>query len=92
MAYEQHKRSVVVKNKLGMHARAAAVFVKIASNFQCRINVRKGTVEVNGKSIMGLLMLAAASGATVEITATGIDAAEAIESLAHLVERGFDEK
>ena len=85
------KRSLPIGNKRGLHARAAARFVKTASQFDSEIWVRKNGTAVSGRSIMGLMMLAAASGAIVEISATGRDAATAVETLARLIECKFDE-
>jgi phosphocarrier protein HPr len=82
---------VRIPNALGLHARAAARFVHAASAFQSRVRVSHGTREMDGKSIMGLLLLAAAKGTSVTITADGIDELEAIAALRSLVERGFDE-
>ena len=78
-------------NQKGLHARAAARFVKTAGQFAADIQVRKNGTAVSGRSIMGLMMLAAASGAVIEITATGHDAAAAVETLARLIECKFDE-
>jgi len=78
-------------NQKGLHARAAARFVKTAAQFDAEIFVRKNGTAVSGRSIMGLMMLAAASGALVEITATGREAATAVETLARLIECKFDE-
>jgi phosphotransferase system HPr (HPr) family protein len=83
--------SVVITNALGLHARAAARFVHAASAFHSRIRVAKGDREMDGKSIMGLLLLAAAQGTRVTITADGVDEADAIQALRLLIERGFDE-
>jgi phosphocarrier protein len=83
--------AVTITNTLGLHARAAARFVHAASAFQSRVRVTKGDREMDGKSIMGLLLLAAAQGSRVTITADGVDEADAIETLRSLVERGFDE-
>src|SRR5437763_9544517 len=85
------KRMVEICNQRGLHARAAARFVKTAAQFDAEILVRKNGTAVSGRSIMGLMMLAAASGAVVEITATGRDAATAVETLARLIECKFDE-
>jgi len=85
------KRTVEICNQRGLHARAAARFVKTAAQFDAEIFVRKNGTAVSGRSIMGLMMLAAASGALVEITATGRDAATAVETLARLIECKFDE-
>ena len=80
-----------ISNALGLHARAAAKFVHTAGRFGSQIRVAKGEREVDGKSIMGLLLLAAARGSEIRITADGADAADAIAALCALVERGFDE-
>ena len=85
------RRTVEICNQKGLHARAAARFVKTAAQFDAEIFVRKNGTAVSGRSIMGLMMLAAASGALVEITATGRDAATAVETLARLIECKFDE-
>lgn len=81
-----------ITNKLGLHARAAAVFVKMANRFESEIFVSKGKNRVNGKSIMGLLMLAAGQGLTVKIEARGVDAVSAVLRLGKLVANGFNEK
>jgi phosphocarrier protein HPr len=78
-------------NQKGLHARAAARFVKTAGQFESDIQVRKNGTAVSGRSIMGLMMLAAASGTVIEISATGRDAATAVETLARLIECKFDE-
>ena len=75
------KKKVVVRNKLGLHARPAALFVQMANKFDSQIMVVKDDQEVNGKSIMGILMLAAEKGSTVIINATGKDAEAAILEL-----------
>ncbi len=85
------RRTVEICNQKGLHARAAARFVKTAGQFDCEIWVRKNGTTVSGRSIMGLMMLAAAAGTLVEITATGSDAAAAVEALARLIECKFDE-
>ncbi len=82
---------VRVPNRLGLHARPAAHFVRTSHRFVSEIYVGRGGVEVNGKSIMGVMMLAAEQGATIQIRAEGSDALEAIRELAALVSRGFDE-
>ena len=86
------RRLVKICNQKGLHARAAARFVKTASQFKAEVTVRKNGTEVSGRSIMGLMMLAAASGAVVEVSATGPDAAAAVEALARLIECKFDEQ
>ncbi len=78
-------------NQKGLHARAAARFVKTAAQFDADVWVRKNGTSVSGRSIMGLMMLAAASGAIIEISAAGRDAASAVETLARLIECKFDE-
>ena len=86
------RRLVKICNQKGLHARAAARFVKTASQFNAEVTVRKNGTEVSGRSIMGLMMLAAASGTVVEVAATGPDAAAAVEALARLIECKFDEQ
>lgn len=80
-----------VRNKYGLHARPAAEFVKLASRFQADIWVRKQDLEVNGKSIMGMMMLAAELGAEITIRASGEDAKEAVTELVALVNNRFGE-
>jgi phosphocarrier protein HPr len=84
-------RSVTVVNQLGLHARAAAKFVHTAGRFAAHILVARGQREVDGKSIMGLLLLAAARGSAIRITADGADEEEALAALCELIKRGFDE-
>jgi len=81
-----------VTNKLGIHARPAAMFVRTASKFDCDIYVEKDGERVNGKSIMGLMMLAAGPGSKLLLTAEGEDAARAVVELEALVKRNFDEE
>jgi phosphocarrier protein HPr len=76
-------------NKLGMHARPAAQFVKMASKFQCEIWVEKDDEPVNGKSIMGLMMLAAGKGEVLKLIADGTDAKKALDDLSQLISSGF---
>jgi len=83
-------RAVTVVNPLGLHARAAARFVHAASAFAAQVRVASGRRVMDGKSIMGLLLLAAAQGTRIEISADGPDEVEAVETLGRLVERGFD--
>ena len=80
-----------ILNTLGLHARAAAKFVHTAGRFAAHVRVSRGDREVDGKSIMGLLLLAAAQGSSIRITTDGPDEADAISALCSLVERGFDE-
>jgi phosphocarrier protein len=84
-------RTVTVVNRLGMHARAAAKFVHIAATFQSRVLVSRQAREMDGKSIMGLLLLAAARGTVVTISADGPDEEAAAEALVALVSSGFGE-
>jgi phosphocarrier protein len=83
--------TVTILNPLGLHARAAARIVHAASGFASRIRVARTGREVDGKSIMGLLLLAAARGTLVTITTDGPDEAKAAEALCALIARGFDE-
>jgi phosphocarrier protein HPr len=85
------RRRAKICNQKGLHARAAACFVKTAHQFDADIWVRKNGTIVSGRSIMGLMMLAAASGAELEISAAGREADEAVETLARLVECKFNE-
>jgi len=84
-------RTVTIINKLGLHARAAAKFVQIASGFACEINIKHGSQEVNGKSIMGVMMLAVGMGTEIEIIAHGSDAEKALDTLENLVLDRFGE-
>ena len=84
-------RDLVVSNKLGIHARPAAMFVKIASKFDCDIFVEKDGERVNGKSIMGLMMLAAGPGSKLKVSAAGSDAQQALTDIEALMKRKFDE-
>lgn len=81
------KKTVVVNSKQGLHARPAALFVQLASKFDSKITVTKEDQEVSGKSIMGILMLAAEQGSEIVITSEGEDAKEAIEALEELVSK-----
>ena len=83
--------AIKVVNPLGLHARAAAKFVHLASSYAASVRVAKGGREMDGKSIMGLLLLSAAQGSTVTISVDGADEDAAIAALCGLVERGFDE-
>ena len=84
-------KDFVVLNKLGIHARPAAMFVKTANRFSCDIFVEKDGEKVNGKSIMGLMMLAAGPGSKLKIHAEGQDASAALTELETLIKRKFDE-
>ena len=85
------QRTVEIVNALGMHARPAAELVKLAGRFSADIRLEKEGLEVNAKSIMGVLMLAAERGAQLRITANGADAEDAVHALSDLVGRGFGE-
>jgi phosphocarrier protein len=85
-------RWLVIRNERGLHARAAARFVKLLDGYAADIVVRKGDVEVSGRSIMGLMMLAASPGTVIEVSAAGADAAAALDAIAALVARNFDEE
>ena len=80
-----------IVNKMGMHARPAAQFVKRASKFECEVWVEKDDEQVNGKSIMGLMMLAAGQGAKLTLTTEGTDAESAMQELGRLIQCGFDD-
>jgi len=84
-------RVVTIRNRRGLHARAAAKFVKLAEKFAASVSVVRDGTKVSGVSIMGLMMLAAGPGVAIELRAEGADAAEAIAALAALVDAGFDE-
>ncbi|HEY5909428.1 MAG TPA: HPr family phosphocarrier protein [Verrucomicrobiae bacterium] len=85
-------RDFMVSNKLGIHARPAAMFVKTANRFRCDIFVEKDGEKVNGKSIMGLMMLAAGPGSKLTVSAHGQDASQALAELETLIIRKFDEE
>jgi phosphocarrier protein len=80
---------LLIRNQLGLHARACALFVKAASKFKSEIFVSRDDLEVNGKSIMGVMMLAAEEGATIMVRAVGPDEREALEALRELVDGKF---
>lgn len=84
-------RTVEIVNRAGMHARPAAELVKLAGRFEAEIRLEKDGLEVNGKSIMGVLMLAAEQGSSLRISAQGDDAERAVSALSALVEGGFEE-
>jgi len=85
-------KELTILNKLGIHARPAALFVKTANRFACDILVEKDGEKINGKSIMGLMMLAAGPGSKVTLYVNGADAIQAIAELEALVKRKFDEE
>lgn len=88
----RHNGQYIIKNELGLHARAAAAFVKVANRFRSEIFVRKDQMKVNGKSIMGVLMLAASKGSKIDIEVEGDDSTEALEALGKLIEENFGEE
>jgi len=85
------KRHVTIVNRLGLHARAAARFVTLASGFESEVQLLRGDREVNGKSIMGVMMLAAGKGTDLELVADGPDEHEALDKLAALIDERFGE-
>ncbi len=87
----EHSSHATILNKYGLHARPAAEFVKLANRFASDVWIRKDDVEVSGKSIMGVMMLAAECGSEVQVRASGADAAEAVGALVQLIERRFGE-
>lgn len=91
MSIIERSRVFTVKNKLGLHARAAAVFVRLSNRFSSEIHLLKGGYSVDGKSILGVLSLAAAKGTQIEVVARGEDADEAISEIGKLVDSGFGE-
>jgi phosphocarrier protein len=86
------KKDFLIINKLGLHARASALFVKTASRFSAEVRLAKEGVEVNGKSIMGIMMLAASKGTTVSLTVEGADETEALQTIGDLIINGFGEE
>ena len=86
------ERIFTVKNRLGLHARPAALFVQEASRHKCSVVVVKDGLEVNGKSVMGLMLLAAESGSKLTVKADGPDEAAALDGLAAVFEKNFDEE
>jgi phosphocarrier protein len=85
-------QTFTIKNKLGLHARAAALLVKTANRFVSNVSLEKDGLEVNGKSIMGILMLAATRGTRITLKVEGKDAVQAIQTLGKLFENKFDEE
>jgi len=85
------QRDIEIKNKLGLHARAAAKLVHTAARYKADIKIRKGEEEVDGKSILGILLLAAGRGSTVTLKANGEDEREALEAVEQLIDAKFDE-
>lgn len=90
----EDRRAITIKNELGLHARAAAQLVQIANRYVCDLHIRRDDVEVNGKSIMGVLMLAASIGCEIEVRAVGGDAAirrQLLDEISDLVDDRFGE-
>jgi phosphocarrier protein len=85
-------QTFTIRNRLGLHARAAALLVKTANRFVSEISIEKDGLEVNGKSIMGILMLAASKGSRITLKAEGKDSAQAIKALGELIENKFGEE
>jgi len=88
---QKAEKEITIVNRLGLHARPAALFVKVASRFRAEVWVKKETEEVNGKSIMGLMMLAAGQGSKLHIRCEGPDAAKAMSELEELINARFHE-
>jgi phosphocarrier protein len=86
------QKDFLIINKLGLHARASALFVKTSSRFSSDIKLGRDGVEVNGKSIMGIMMLAASKGSSVTLTVSGVDEAEAFQAIGELIVNGFGEE
>lgn len=84
-------REIEIKNKLGLHARAAAKLVHVAARFKADIKIRKGDEEVDGKSILGILLLAAGRGSTITLRADGPDERDALDAVEKLIDAKFDE-
>jgi phosphocarrier protein HPr len=89
---EKVEKEITIINRLGLHARPAAMFVRVASRHRCEIWVAKEGEEINGKSIMGLMMLAAGQGSKLRIRAEGPDAAEALKEIEELIQSRFNEE
>jgi phosphocarrier protein HPr len=87
----EHRAVLEIRNRLGLHARAAALLVQTASQFDADLTISKDGQTVNGRSIMGIMMLAAEKGSRIEVTARGPQAAEALEAIRRLVDSRFNE-
>ena len=88
---DTHERILIVQNELGIHTRPAAMIVRITNKYDANVNVEKEDEQVNGKSIMGLMMLAAGQNSKLRFTATGIDAAKLLQEIEELFNRKFEE-
>jgi phosphocarrier protein len=86
------KKDFLIINKLGLHARASALFVKTASRFNAEVKLAKEGIEVNGKSIMGIMMLAASKGSIVSLSIEGADEEDALQAIGELITNGFGEE
>jgi phosphocarrier protein HPr len=86
------ERTVTILNRTGLHTRPAAMLVKVAAKFQSEFFIRKDNFEINGKSIIGVMTLAAEQGSTLHLRFEGTDENEAAEAVTSLIERGFDEE
>lgn len=86
------EQEVTITNKLGLHARAAAKLVNVAAKYQCELSLQHNKQKVDGKSIMGLMMLAATQGTTIKLLAQGDDAEHAVEEIIRLIEDRFGEE
>lgn len=86
------QKEFLIINKLGLHARASALFVKTSSRFSSNVKLARDGVEVNGKSIMGIMMLAASKGSSVSLTVDGADETDAIKTIGELITNGFGEE
>jgi len=86
------KKKVKIINRLGLHARAAAKFVKMANRFKASVKIRKDDVQIDGKSILGILTLAAVQGTEITLTITGEDEKHAMKALVHLIQNRFEEE
>jgi phosphocarrier protein HPr len=87
----EHHATLEIKNRLGLHARAAVLLVQTANRFEAEVTVSKDGQSVNGRSIMGIMMLAAEQGSTIDVTTTGPQAEEALEAIRELVDARFNE-
>lgn len=88
---DTHERILIVQNELGIHTRPAAMIVRITNKYYANVNVEKEDEQVNGKSIMGLMMLAAGQNSKLRFTATGVDAAKLLQEIEELFNRKFEE-
>lgn len=86
------KQTLTIVNKLGLHARASTKLVKLASSFESSVQVKRQKREVNGKSIMGVMLLAASKGCEIELIIDGVDETLAMSKLGHLIQSGFGEE